>query len=365
MREVLVAGAGKIGSLVATLLVESGDYLVYVADIEHKSSGSKEEIPASQNLKKIHLDITHTESFTKFIQKSKLEAVISCLPYFVNPALAALAKNFDLHYFDTTEDTEVSAAIKKLAFGSIHAFIPQCGLAPGFISILANSLAKSFDQIESILMRVGNLPVHPHSALKYAINWSVDGLINQYGNLCYGISNGKPQLLQSLEGLETIEIDGALYEAFNTSGGVGTLVESYDGKVAHLNYKTLRYPGHCQLIHFLMNELKLNNDRQTLKRILENALPKTHEDVVIIYAAVKGMQNGQLIEDTAVKKIYPQEIAGKLWSAIQVTTATSVCAIVDIVLNKPQKYQGFVLQEQFELSDFLANRFGQYYVSKQ
>jgi saccharopine dehydrogenase-like NADP-dependent oxidoreductase len=110
-----------------------------------------------------------------------------------------------------------------------------------------------------------------------------------------------------------------------------------------------------------MNDLKLNHDRGTLKRILENAVPQTLQDVVIVYAAVTGTQDGELREENYVNKIYPQVIAGRLWSAIQVTTAAGVTAVVDLVLAGKGRYSGFVAQEQFRLTDILANRFGGYY----
>ena len=193
------------------------------------------------------------------------------------------------------------------------------------------------------------------------MTWSTDGLINEYGNICYGIEGGEKVPLQPLEGYETIEVDGLLYEAFNTSGGLGTLADTYAGKVRTMNYKTLRYPGHCEKIHLLMKDLKLNEDRETLKRILEEAIPQTLQDVVLIYASVTGTREGALFEENYVKKIYPQCIKGKLWSAIQVTTASSLCAVVDLVLHAKERYKGFVTQESFPLQDFLANRFGACY----
>ena len=128
-----------------------------------------------------------------------------------------------------------------------------------------------------------------------------------------------------------------------------------------MNYKTLRYPGHCEKIHLLMNDLKLNEDRETLKRILERAVPQTLQDVVLIYASVMGMRGGALFEENYVKKIYPLCIKGKLWSAIQVTTASSLCAVADLVLTAPERYRGFVTQESFPLHDVLKNRFGACY----
>ena len=109
-----------------------------------------------------------------------------------------------------------------------------------------------------------------------------------------------------------------------------------------MNYKTMRYPGHCEQMRLLMNDLKLNHDRATLKRMLENAVPQTLQDVVIVYVAVTGKQDGELREENYVNKIYPQVIAGRLWSAIQVTTAAGITAVVDLVLASRRRYRGFV-----------------------
>ncbi len=252
-------------------------------------------------------------------------------------------------------------AVRKLAEGATEVFAPQCGLAPGFISIAANELIKHFDTIKSVKMRVGALPQHPNNVLKYSLTWSTDGIINEYGNMCQSVVDGKEVDVLPLEGLEKIEIDGTRYEAFNTSGGLGSLWETYEGKVNTMNYKTIRYPGHCEQIRLLMNGLKLNHDRDTLKRILENAVPQTLQDVVVIYAAVTGMQDNEFREENYVNKVYPRVVAGRLWSAIQITTAAGICSVVDIVLSNPKKYEGFVAQEQFSLPDILANRFGQFY----
>jgi saccharopine dehydrogenase-like NADP-dependent oxidoreductase len=251
--------------------------------------------------------------------------------------------------------------VRAIAAGSDQAFVPQCGLAPGFISIAANELVSHFDELRSIRMRVGALPQHPNNVLKYSLTWSTEGLINEYGNPCFAIADRRLIEAAPLEGLEEIEIDGTLYEAFNTSGGLGSLGETFGDRCEQMNYKTIRYPGHCEQMRLLMNDLKLNQDRATLKRILENAVPQTLQDVVIVYVAVSGRQDGELREENYVNKIYPQEILGRLWSAIQVTTAAGITAVVDLVLSRPEAYHGFVRQEQFRLPDVLANRFGAWY----
>ncbi len=287
--------------------------------------------------------------------------MISGLPYYCNVAVAKVAQAENLHYFDLTEDVGVTEEVRKLAEGATTVFVPQCGLAPGFISIAANELIQHFDELKSVKLRVGALPQHPNNVLKYSLTWSTDGIINEYGNLCQSIVDGTEVDVLALEGLEEIEIDGKLYEAFNTSGGLGSLGHTYGGRVTTMNYKTIRYPGHCEQIRLLMNGLKLNHDRGTLKRILENAVPQTLQDVVIVYAAVTGFQDGELREENYVNKIYPELVSGRLWSAIQITTAAGICSVMDLIMSNPSNYSGFIAQEEFGLSDILENRFGEYY----
>jgi saccharopine dehydrogenase-like NADP-dependent oxidoreductase len=306
------------------------------------------------------LDASQPEALDAQLKRHRVDAVISGLPFYCNIAVAEAARRAGIHYFDLTEDVEVTRAVRRIAEGAAQAFVPQCGLAPGFISIAANELIGHFDELRSVKLRVGALPQHPNNVLKYSLTWSTEGLINEYGNPCEVIVDGRRVEAAPLEGLEEIEIDGTAYEAFNTSGGLGSLGDTHGARCQSMDYKTMRYPGHCAQMRLLMNDLKLNRDRDTLKRILENAVPQTLQDVVVIYVAVTGTQDSELREENYVNKVYPQMIAGRLWSAIQVTTASSLCAVVDLVLGGG-RHHGFVRQEDFGLLTVLQNRFGKHY----
>lgn len=360
MQNVLVIGAGKIGSLISFLLSHSNAYFVHLADIQAENPHMHRlgELP---NFKYSQLDANDTNSIAEFVKKNKINAILSSLPFYCNVPIAKVAAENHVHYFDLTEDVETTKAVEELSKNAKSAFVPQCGLAPGFISIVANDLMRHFPTLDTVKMRVGALPTNISNALQYSLTWSTDGLINEYGNPCQAVEQGEEVSLLPLEGLEQIKIDGLTYEAFNTSGGIGSLVNSYYGKIKHLSYKTIRYPGHCSKIRFLMNDLKLNDDRDTLKRIFEHAIPKTYQDVVLVYVSVTGTQDRQYVEENYVKKFYPKRIGGHRWSAIQLTTASGICGVMDIVLNNADKYHGFVKQEQFSLDDLTSNRFGEYY----
>jgi saccharopine dehydrogenase-like NADP-dependent oxidoreductase len=360
MYNALVIGAGKIGSLISFLLAQSNAYAVFLADIQEDNPHTR-KLKSLPNFNYVQLDAKDERSISEFIKKHKIEAIISSLPFYCNIPIAKIAAAHHLHYFDLTEDVETTKAVEEFAKTANSAFVPQCGLAPGFISIIANDLMRHFPKLDTVKMRVGALPTNISNALQYSLTWSTDGLINEYGNSCQAIENGEQVDLLPLEGLEEIKIDGLTYEAFNTSGGIGSLAQSYFSKVKHLSYKTIRYPGHCSKIRFLMNDLKLNEDRDTLKRIFERAIPKTFQDVVLVYVSVTGIQEDQFVEENYVKKFYPKKMGGHRWSAIQLTTASGICAVVDLVLSQPEKYKGFIRQEQFSFHDLINNRFGDYY----
>lgn len=361
MHRVLVLGAGKIGALISGLLGESGDYHVDLADLDGAAAEAVARAHGLENVHAFGLDATDAQALAAHLDAHPADAVISGLPYFCNVPVAQVARARSMHYFDLTEDVAVTEQVRELAEGAATAFAPQCGLAPGFVSIAANELAGHFDEVQTVKLRVGALPQHPNNVLKYSLTWSTDGLINEYGNMCQSVEDGDVIKVLPLEGLEEIEIDGTLYEAFNTSGGLGSMADSWRGRVREMNYKTMRYPGHCGQMRLLMNGLKLNHDRDTLKRILETAVPRTLQDVVIVYVSVVGLQDGELREENYVNKVYPQIVAGRLWSAIQVTTAAGVCAVADLVLGDPDSYRGYVTQESFRLGDVLDNRFGGFY----
>ena len=355
MTKLTLFGAGKIGEAIIHLLARTGDYKLRVVD----SDAHRLELITTPGVERIRADISKDTELVKNVKGQ--DVVLSACPYYLTPAIAKAARVNGAHYLDLTEDVESTRVVAGLAKGVKKAFIPQCGLAPGFISIVANDLAKRFDSLRDVYMRVGALPIYPNNALKYNLTWSTDGLINEYCNPCLAIRDGGAIETLPLEEVESFSLDGIDYEAFNTSGGLGTLTETLAGKVENLNYKTVRYPGHRDIVKVLVRDLRLDRRRDLLKDVLEAAIPMTHQDVVLIFVSVTGEQEGRLKQESFAKKIYAQEIDGRLFSAIQVTTAAGICAMVDLLVEGKLPQKGFVRQEQAPLDVFLGNRFGAYY----
>ncbi len=352
---IALLGAGHIGTTIARLLAASGDYEVTVHD---RSAAALARL-AGPGITTQVLDTDAAPTLAAALRGH--DAVVNALPYHLAVTTAGAAREARCHYFDLTEDVAATRAIQALAEGAPTAFMPQCGLAPGFIGIVAHHLAQGFDRLADIKMRVGALPAFPTNALKYNLTWSVDGLINEYCHPCEAIHDGDRVELLPLEGLEHFSLDGTEYEAFNTSGGLGTLAETLAGRVRMLDYKSVRYPGHCELMKVLLEDLRLKDDQATLKDILRRAVPATMQDVVLVFVTVSGWRAGNLVQEVFARKIFADRSEANPLSAIQITTAAGICAAVDLFRQGTLPQCGFVRQEQVELAAFLANRFGSAY----
>ncbi|MBM4334146.1 MAG: L-lysine dehydrogenase [Deltaproteobacteria bacterium] len=352
IKSVLVLGLGKVGSLIATLLHETG-FKVTGADL-HEQAG----LPFPTEKLDLSRPVGIKEKLPGF------DAVVSALPYSLNLGVATTAHEAGIHYFDLTEDVRTTQAIIRMGDTAKAVLAPQCGLAPGFIAIVGAALSENFDKIRSIKLRVGALPQNPTGLLGYAFNWSPEGVVNEYLNDCEVIEDGEHKWVSPLEWLETIVIQGVQLEAFTTSGGLGTMGETYKGRVENLDYKTIRYPGHAKLMNFFFHELLMRKDRQRAGEILIYAKPPVAEDVVYIHASAEGWKRDTLFRDEFVRAYYPLKIAGRRWRAISWTTAASVCAVVEMVSNGSLPGKGFLKQEEIPLDKFLQTVNGSLFDAK-
>jgi saccharopine dehydrogenase-like NADP-dependent oxidoreductase len=348
---VLVFGMGKVGSLVGILLSKR----FKVTGFDKNSPHYDHSLP----FKVIQGDCTNKASLASLLQN--FQAVVSCMPYNLNLLIAEIAHQKGIHYFDLTEDVPTTQAIRKMAETSTALMAPQCGLAPGLIGIIGADLCKKFDTLRDIELRVGALPQFPNGLLGYSFTWSPAGVINEYINDCEVIHNGIKKNVPALDGLEKINVGGEEFEAFNTSGGLGTMCETFEGKVDTLNYKTIRYPGHAKLMKFLLYELIMKDNREQLEAILTNAKPPVQEDVVYVYAVVEGWQNGKIKREEYYRAFKPIVIDYHKWRAISWTTAASVAAVVELLADGQIQKKGFLKQEEISFEAFLKSQNGSYF----
>lgn len=347
LQSVAVLGLGKVGLLAARLL----DHLGY--DVSgHDLRQPGEELPFPV----LGTDVSDADALRRALAGS--DAVLSCLPYHCNRRVAEVAHGLGMHYFDLTEDTATTEAIMAMAETATGLMAPQCGLAPGFVGIVAASQAESFDHCRAIRMRVGALPQHPTGLLGYAFNWSPEGVVNEYLNDCEVIEDGVRKWVSPMEWKEAVYVAGTKLEAFTTSGGLGTMCDTYLGRVENLDYKTMRYPGHMDLMNFFFHELLLRDRRELAGEILTHAKPPVDEDVVYIHVSSEGTVDGELRRIEYARALLPRDVAGTTARAIAWTTAASVVAVIDLVRDGVLVDRGFLRQEHVPLDAFLRTPSG-------
>lgn len=390
MKNVLVLGGGKVGKSVAELLLACGrgEYKVTLAD---RDAGNLRI--AAENIGKLKGLVPHAvELTTRQIDagdRSQVRGaltghdyVICMLPFNLVAGVAETANELGVHYFDVTEDVEATEGVKKIASsGSARvALVPQCGLAPGYIAIAAHKLAREFSEIHDLTLRVGALPQYTTKPLKYNVTWSASGVVNEYCEPCNVMLGGRQVKVPALEGLEHFSFEGVDYEAFYTSGGVGSLIDTLAeaGKTINetsIAYKTIRYPGHRDLMKFLLEDLRLGVehakptasgrvfDRALAVDLLEHAIARTVQDVVVVFINCVGIRNGQREQVNFKRTIHATPMFGRVWPAIELTTAAGVCAMVDMHRLGKLREKGFVKQEECSLAAFNQTAFGLAYES--
>jgi saccharopine dehydrogenase-like NADP-dependent oxidoreductase len=347
-----IIGGGKVGATIATLL-ESCEFCtgVLLADVR-----ANLKLEGLAKTRAYRLDVKRNVSLGAFVRRC--DAVVSAAPYFLNRDIAQACADARVAYFDLTEDVSTTKFIRALAQKTKGVtFMPQCGLAPGAINIVGGSLVASLDNARSVEMRVGALPQYASNQMKYYLSWSTAGLINEYCQLGEALHDGQRINTLPLDGAERLTIDGVEYEAFNTSGGVATMCETFAGKVGELNYKTMRYPGHRDLMKFLLQDLNLALQQELLTQIFDQEVPLTDHDVVVFYVSAVGTVAGELVQRSFVKKMLGETVQGRRLSAIQLTTAAGIVGVLELFASGALPKR-FVKQESVTLPQFLGTQWG-------
>lgn len=353
MKDIAIIGYGRIGQAIKHYLEQQG-YNVTAYDVVRQPGALQIE------------EDTSVKQFENIL--IAYDAVVCATPYYMNLTIAEAAKNMCVAYFDLTEDVSIADQIDTWALDNGDWIaVPQCGLAPGAVSIIAAQLLGGFEFVTDLNIRVGALPQTTNNRLKYHLTWSSEGLVNEYINQCLALVDGDVVWLNPLEGLETISIDGNEYEAFNTSGGIGSLIYSLsNGKdfgvhVKNANYKTIRYKGHCELMQFLLDDMGMRGDPSALVDLLNENVGHTDDDVVVVYVQVRGYESadGRVLKQREYcNKIYGDD----KFTAIQRTTANGVCAVIDHwAKGKFSDMVGIRAPQQIKAAELVDNPFWKVY----
>jgi len=356
--KILVLGAGRMGhGAVFDLIHNSRDVNeVTVADFDLKKAELvAEQVDVSRVVPK-HVDASNHSDIRQLMKGH--DSAISCVNYWYNVELSKAAIESETNFCDLGGNNYVvdeQLALDDAAKSAGINIIPDCGLAPGMVSILAMHGAKRFDAIEEIHIRVGGLPQNPKPPLNYQLVFSVEGLINEYIEKARVIRQGKIATVDSMTEIENLSFDKfPPLEAFQTSGGTSTLPETFLGKVRELDYKTIRYAGHCEKFKTMIDLGLCSSEemivdfqkvipRKVFGELLTKHLPADEPDYVLVRLEFVGTKNG-------AKKRLRYDIVDRFdpktgMSAMMRTTAFPASIIAQMMARGEVSQRGATPQE--------------------
>lgn len=305
--KILVLGAGRMGHGAVFDLIHNspGVESVTVADSDLKRAELVSDSVDAARVVPHHVDAGNQSDVARLMRGH--DSVISCVNYWYNESLSRAAIDTGANFCDLGGNNYVvdsQLALDSEAKSAGINIIPDCGLAPGMVSILAMHGAAKFDRVNEIHIRVGGLPQHPQPPLNYQLVFSVEGLINEYIEVARVIRDGKITEVESMAELEQLEFEGfPPLEAFQTSGGTSTLPDTFLGKIRELDYKTIRYAGHCEKFKTMIDlglcssdEITVNfqkvKPREVFGELLQRYLPADGPDYVLVRLDFVGVKDG-------------------------------------------------------------------------
>jgi lysine 6-dehydrogenase len=305
---VLVLGAGMMGRAIAyDLSLFSGFEKIILSDKDSQTRSSAKKFLKGTNVDIIPINADKSNDIKKHFQK--VDVVISAVPYQFNFKLAKMAIETKTHFVDLGGNNTIVENERSLfskAKKSNVTIIPDSGLAPGLVSIITRDIVDHMDTVDSVKLRVGGLPRHPKAPLNYQIVFSPHGLINEYVEDAIILDHGKILEKKSMTDVESLKFPKpfGMMEAFLTSGGCSTLPFTYKNTIGYLDYKTIRYPGHCEKIKTFLDfgfadETKTKIEgysiapRDVFVSLLTKNVPTKGEDVVLLKVISQGTKNGK------------------------------------------------------------------------
>ena len=357
--KILVIGAGRMGhGAVFDLAYNSPEIeSVTIADVDFAKAETIAENIKDPKVSAVQLDVSDFEKTVSVMRGH--DSAISCINYWYNFELSHAAIETRTNFCDLGGNNSIvdkQLTLDEEAKNAGINIIPDCGLAPGMVSILAMHGTNRFDEVEKIHIRVGGLPQRPKPPLNYQLVFSVEGLINEYIEKARVIRDGETKEIDSMTELETLSFEGfPALEAFQTSGGTSTLTETFLGKIKELDYKTIRYAGHCDKFKAMIDLGLCSSEeivaayikvkpRKILAELLQKNLPADEPDYVLVRLDFVGIKTGE-------KKSLRYDIVDRFdektgLSAMMRTTAFPASIIAQMMAKGDVNMRGATPQEK-------------------
>ncbi len=355
-QKVVIVGAGRIGLAIADQLKAVQKYETILIDPIDEARWRATE--SGYNV--VGVDGTDSVAMKKLLNDAQL--VVVSAPDYTVEYVARIALECGCHYVDVSENPTLLEKLKSEMLSAPRNFVPQCGLAPGYITSYISSQLKNISPNAEVQVYVGVLPEQKTNRLGYGNMWDIGGLVTEYTSPCDAIMNGDETQIEPLSEYETLRINGVNYEAFATSGSIDELVDLYKGKLKKLVFKTLRYEGHLDYIKFLLDDLKLAERHQQFKSLLLNGLPLMDRDLVIIGIVVNSNGHGNKGQGMTEKSQFNffsslENNEDICTSAISMTSAAHVCCVIDLLCSSQAPHTGLLLHNEIDLHMLEQSRF--------
>jgi lysine 6-dehydrogenase len=357
--DITVLGAGMMGRAVAFDLEKFSNYKkITIADKDEKTIESAKIFLEGKKIDFLTIDINDSREVNKHFKQTDI--VISAVPYRYNYELTKIAIETNTHFLDLGGNNDIvnkQRSLTKKAKENNVTIIPDCGLAPGMASVIAKDCVEQMDSVDFLKLRVGGLPVDPKPPLNYQVVFSPYGLINEYIENTIVLDQGKIKTKKSMTEIETITFPEPFgeMEAFLTSGGCSTLPYTYKNKIGYLDYKTIRYQGHCEKFKMLLDLGFAKNEkiqvgdqhiapRDLLASLLLEKLPINEKDVVLVKLLSKGIKDGaNLSFDYTIIDYYDEE--NNITSMMR-TTAYPISITAQMIESKAISKRGVFCSEE-------------------
>jgi lysine 6-dehydrogenase len=356
---ILVLGAGRMGHGAVYDLAHNSPAVesITVADFDPAKADAVAKEVGSAKITARRADASNYDEMAALFRGH--DSVISCVNYWYNVELSKAAIETGANFCDLGGNNYIvddQLALDEQARAAGINIIPDCGLAPGMVSVLAMHGASRFDEVEEIHIRVGGLPQDPRPPLDYQLVFSVEGLINEYIEVARVIRDGEIKTVESMTELESLSFDGfPPLEAFQTSGGTSTLPDTFLGRIRELDYKTIRYAGHCDKFKAMIDLGLCSSDpvpvdgsdikpRRVFGELLQKHLPADGPDYVLVRLDFAGRSGGE-------SKSLRYDIVDKLdestgLSAMMRTTAFPASIIAQMMAGRDVLVRGATPQEK-------------------
>lgn len=357
--KLIILGSGLMGGALAYDLARSkGVTGITLADAdEHRAAETAKRI-GSPLIRTRRLDVEYYDAVLEALAGH--DCAIGAVSYRFNHLLSKACIETGVHYCDLGGNQDVVERQRTLHEKAEKAgvlIVPNCGLAPGWVNVLASRGAEKFENVETIQVRVGGLPQHPRPPLNYQLVFSVEGLVNEYTGESVVLRNSRRTMAPTMTEVEPIEFPppfGTL-EAFHTSGGTSLLPEMFEGKVRTLDYKTIRYPGHCERFKTLLDLGFASSEpiavgsnvmtaREMFHELLKRKLSGSGPDVVLVRVVIRGTREGRA--QTLAYSLIDSFDTNANISAMMRTTSFPTSVIAQCIVNGTIRERGVRTPEQ-------------------